>query len=59
MKYEKFEDWYDELEMTAFRSERFAETLGAYLPPGDVTPALIDYLERWLRAAFECGQKGE
>lgn len=55
-EYLTFEDWFDELEKFCFRSERFY----ACLPEGvEVNKETREYLERWLRAAFECGRMKE
>ena len=48
-EYEKFEDWFDEIENYGTRSERFLEIL-----PNDIL--LSDNMIQWLRAAFECGR---
>lgn len=49
-EYEKFEDWFDELESFSLRSERFFSDV----PIGAKEPRL---LIDWLRAAFESGRE--
>jgi len=51
-EYPKFEDWYNEIEITAFRSERFLQHLDL-LNSSISTYQRNEYLENWLRAAFE------
>lgn len=48
-EYEKFEDWFDEIENYGTRSERFLSIL-----PNDIM--MSDSMILWLRAAFECGR---
>jgi hypothetical protein len=51
-QYPTFEDWYNEIEITAFRSERFLQHLDL-LNNTISTRQRDEYLENWLRAAFE------
>lgn len=48
-EYYNFEDWFDELEGFSFRSGRF---LGG-LPKEMRDKKTLEYLELWLRAAFD------
>lgn len=50
LKYEKFEDWFNEIENFASRGERFYEEL-QHMP--------VDRIELWLRAAWECAREEE
>lgn len=50
--YDKFEDWFDEIENYGMRSERFFESLDQF----STKQAYYANLELWLRAAFECGK---
>jgi hypothetical protein len=50
MQYDKFEDWFDELEAYGLRSERF----WWYVCNKD--QALHSKMRQWLEAAFEAGQ---
>lgn len=45
--YEKFEDWFNEIENYGTRSERFLN---------EIENMSDDRLCEWLRAAFECGR---
>lgn len=54
-EYLTFEDWFDELEKYSFRSERFYSGL----PEEMRNKKTLEYLELWLRAAFECGRMKE
>lgn len=50
-KYEKFEDYFEEIEGYCLRLERFHDEFQA-----------LDYIKRermieWLQAAFECGRE--
>lgn len=50
LKYEKFEDWFNETENYASRGERFYEELKHMQP---------DRIEQWLRAAWYCAREEE
>lgn len=49
-KYEKFEDWFWEIENYGTRGERFYEEL-QNMP--------VDRIEQWLRAAWYCAREEE
>ena len=49
-EYPTFESWYDEIEITAFRSERFLQHLD--IVQND-TLRRNEFVENWLRAAFD------
>jgi hypothetical protein len=49
-KYEKFEDWFDEIENYGYRSERFYE---------EFQRMSVDRVEQWLRAAWYCAREEE
>lgn len=53
--YETFEDWFNELENYNFRSDRFFQHLE--LPQS--ARERNDFLENWMRAAFEAGRNPE
>lgn len=52
MKYDKFEDWFDEIENYGMRSERFFDSLDQFTSKQAYDANLV----LWLRAAFECGK---
>jgi hypothetical protein len=52
VNYEKFEDWFDELENFSFRSERFFQHLELTKTPHERR----EFCELWLRTAFEMGR---
>jgi hypothetical protein len=52
MKYEKFEDWFDEIENYGMRSERFFDSLDQFASKQAYDANLV----LWLRSAFECGK---
>jgi|LakMenE18May11ns_1017448.scaffolds.fasta_scaffold6732129_1 hypothetical protein len=52
MKYEKFEDWFDEIENYGMRNERFFDSLDQFTSKQAYDANLV----LWLRAAFECGK---
>lgn len=54
--YETFEDWFNELEHTAFRSERFFQHLDLIK---DNTQQRNAFITNWMRAAFESGRSPE
>lgn len=57
MKYEKFEDWFEEIEVVSPRCFRFWEELQHYVNDvKDMKVASAAPMEKWLRAAFECGR---
>lgn len=49
-EYPTFESWYDEIEITAFRSDRFLQHLD--IVQND-PQRRNEFVENWLRAAFE------
>jgi hypothetical protein len=49
-EYPTFESWYNEIEITAFRSERFLQHLD--IVQNDPLRR-NEFVENWLRAAFE------
>ena len=54
--YEKFEDWFQEIENYSFRSDRFFQHLDLI----QEDPHLRNqFLENWLRAAWESGRNPE
>ena len=55
-EYPTFEDWYDEIEITAFRSERFLQHLDLVQ---DNPQRRNEFVENWLRAAFESARLNE
>lgn len=57
-QYPTFESWYNEIEITAFRSERFLQHLDLLNSNID-TRQRDEYLETWLRAAFESARLNE
>lgn len=52
-QYEAFDDWFDELESYSFRSERFFQHLELLK---DSAQQRNEFIENWLRAAFESGR---
>ena len=48
-KYEKFEDYFDEVENYATRGERFYDEF--------FDPMKVDRAIQWLEAAFKCGRE--
>jgi hypothetical protein len=56
VKYETFDDWFDEIEGYGFRSERFFNHLEMII---DNEPRRSQFLTNWLRAAFESGRNPE
>ena len=48
-KYEKFEDYFDEVENYATRGERFYDEFS--------DPMKVDRAIQWLEAAFKCGRE--
>lgn len=50
--YNRFEDWFDEIENYGMRSERFFESLDQFQSREGYNANLI----LWLRAAFESGK---
>jgi hypothetical protein len=50
-QYLTFEDWWNEIEGFAIRSERFHESMTQFSNTGKLVN-----LELWLQAAFEAGQ---
>jgi hypothetical protein len=48
-KYEKFEDWFNELENFSMRSDRFYEELQ--------TIRTAERIEEWLRSAWFCARE--
>lgn len=55
-EYPTFESWYDEIEITAFRSERFLQHLDLVQ---DNPQQRNEFVENWLRAAFESARLNE
>ena len=55
-EYPTFEDWYGEIEITAFRSERFLQHLDLVQ---DNPQRRNEFVENWLRAAFESARLNE
>jgi hypothetical protein len=55
-QYPTFESWYNEIEITAFRSERFLQHLD--IIQNDPIRR-NEFVETWLRAAFEVGRNPE
>jgi hypothetical protein len=53
--YETFEDWFNELENYNFRSDRFFQHLELLSSARERN----DFLENWMRAAFEAGRNPE
>ena len=51
-KYEKFEDWFDEIENYGMRNERFFDSLDQFKTEEAYNANLV----LWLRAAFNCGK---
>ena len=51
-KYEKFEDWFDEIENYGMRNERFFDSLDQFKTKKAYNANLV----LWLRAAFNCGK---
>jgi hypothetical protein len=56
VEYKTFDDWFNEIEHTAFRSERFFDHLEMII---DNEPRRTQFLINWLRAAFESGRNPE
>ena len=56
VEYPTFESWFHEIEITAFRSERFLQHLD--IIQNDPIRR-NEFLENWLRAAFESGRNPE
>lgn len=54
--YETFEDWFNELENYNFRSDRFFQHLDVIQ---DSPRQRNEFLENWMRAAFEAGRNPE
>lgn len=54
--YETFDDWFDETEGYAFRSERFFQHLEAII---EDEPRRTEFITNWMRAAFEAGRNPE
>ena len=54
--YETFEDWFNELENYNFRSDRFFQHLDVIQ---DNPRQRNEFLENWMRAAFEAGRNPE
>ena len=50
LKYEKFEDWFNEIENFASRGESFYEEI-QHMPPNRI--------EQWLRSAWHCAREEE
>jgi hypothetical protein len=53
VKYDKFEDWFNEIENYSTRGDRFHDEFGA-----------LDHIKRdrmieWLKAAWQCAKDGE
>lgn len=55
-QYPTFESWFDEIEITSFRSDRFFQHLDLIQ---NNPRERNQFLENWLRAAFECGRNPE
>ena len=55
LEYPTFESWYNEIEITAFRSERFFEGLDLFNSTV-CTNQRNEFITNWMRAAFECGR---
>ena len=55
-EYPTFEDWYDEIEITAFRSDRFLQHLDLVQ---DNPQRRNEFVKNWLRAAFESARLNE
>ena len=53
--YPTFEDWFYEIENYGFRSERFFQHLDLI----SNTRERNDFIENWMRAAFESGRNPE
>ena len=53
VRYQSFEDWFDELEWHGLRSERFYESLNMFNSEGGKAANF----RVWLRAAFEAGKE--
>lgn len=53
--YETFEDWFNELENYSFRSDRFFQHLDLL----SNTRERNEFIENWMRAAFEAGRNPE
>lgn len=54
--YENFEAWFNELENYNFRSDRFFQHLDLVQ---DNPQQRNEFLENWMRAAFEAGRNPE
>jgi hypothetical protein len=52
VEYPTFEDWFYEIENYGFRSERFFQHLDLI----SNTRERNDFIENWMRAAFESGR---
>jgi hypothetical protein len=55
VNYEKFEDWFDEVENYGGRFERFYEELHN----AKDSAHLADIATKWLRTAFEMGKQSQ
>lgn len=55
VEYPTFEDWFYEIENYGFRSERFFQHLDLITN----TRERNDFIENWMRAAFESGRNPE
>jgi hypothetical protein len=53
--YKTFDDWFDEIENYNFRSERFFQHLDLL----SNTRERNEFIENWMRAAFEAGRNPE
>ncbi len=49
MAYNSFEDWYNEIEITGMRSDRFYDEFLSHQPN--------DHLLEWLKAAYNAGRE--
>lgn len=51
MKYERFKDWFNELEVFSLRSERFYDDFS------DTSAADRQLMVKWLQGAFEASRE--
>lgn len=52
MKYKSFEDWFDETEIFAMRSERFYDEFS------EISTEHKERMIEWLRASWLCAREG-
>lgn len=56
----RFEDWFEEIEITSPRCFRFWEELQTYLNDAkELKCCSAAPIEKWLRVAYEAGRKDE